>query len=124
MEVREKKTKSGNKWKLVNEYWETYSAWGHKTTLIRNGYDYDAHKVRYYNRTWECYTYQTCMSGAVEEVYNTELNRYIYCYKLEHDIDRFKKGEKQKVIDEFNETEIAKDLKELKECIKDRSKFD
>ena len=123
MEVLTKTCKSGNVYKFVNEYWETSYAWGHKTTIIRNGYDYDAHKVRYYNRTWECYTYQSCMSGAVEEIRDLDMNRYIMNYKYEHNYERFKKGEKQKVIDMWKQTDFAKDCVELKEAIRDR-KFD
>lgn len=123
MEIRTKKTKSGNTYKFVNESWSNSNGWGHKTTIIRNSYDYEPHKVRYYNRTWESYTFQTCMSGAVETIREDELKRFIESYKFTNEIDRFKKGEKEKVLALFEETEIAKDLKELKEAISNR-KFD
>ena len=120
MEVRIKKTQSGNTYKFVNEVWETSNAWGHKTTIIKNLYDYDSHKIRYYNRTWECYTFQSCMYGALEELKEKELNRFIDNYKYEHNIDRFKKGQKEEVINLFNETEIGKDIQELHDAIRDR----
>lgn len=123
MEIRNLKTTSGNTWQLVNEYWENSRAWGHKTNVIRNGYDYGTHKVRYYNRTWECYTYQTCMFGAIEEIRENELQRFIDNYKNNNDIVRFRKGERATVEKMFEETEIAKDLAELKQAIRDR-KFD
>lgn len=119
MEIREKKIKN-NKYEFVNEYWETYYAWGHKTTILKNGVQQVEHKVRYYNRTWEYYTYQTCMYGALEELKNRELNYYIESYKRAHNIDRFKKGEKQQVLDAFEKTEIGKDLKKLYKAIRDR----
>ena len=81
MEIKAKKTRSGNKWQLVNESWSNSNGWGHKTTVIRNGYDFEPHKVRYYNRTWEMYTYQTCMSGAVETIYENELSRFVENFK-------------------------------------------
>ena len=120
MEIRRKNI-NGNNWELVNEYWETSYSWGHKTTIIRNGYDYGAHKVRCYNRTWECYTYQTCMSGAVEEIKEEELQRFIDNYKYKNNVDRFKRGQKEKVIEEFNNTELGKELQELKNCVKEGS---
>ena len=120
MEIRTKKTKSGNTYKFVNESWSNSNGWGHKTTIIRNSYDYEPHKVRYYNRTWESYTFQTCMSGAVNELREKELQRFIDNYKYSNNIDRFKKGQKQEVEKLFEETEIAQDLKELKEAIRDR----
>ena len=117
MEVKMKKCKSGNTYKFVNEYWETSRAWGHKTTIIRNMYDYEPHKVRYYNRTWESYTYQTCMSGARAEILHNEVEKFISNYKFEHNIDKFKKGERLKVIKMFKETELGKDLEELRLAI-------
>ena len=123
MEIRTKKCKSGNIYQLVNEGYSNSNGWGHITTIIRNGYDYDPHKVRYYNRTWESYPFQTCMSGAVETIYDRELDCYITNYKFSNNIDRFKKGEKDKVIEMFDKTEMGQDLQELKEAIRDR-KFD
>ena len=120
MEIRRKNI-NGNNWELVNEYWETSYSWGHKTTIIRNGYCYGGHKVRYYNRTWEMYTYQTCMSGAIEELKEEELQLYINRYKEKNNISRFKRGQKEKVIEEFNNTELGKELQELKNCVKERN---
>lgn len=117
MEIRTKVTKSGNVWQLVNESWSTSRAWGHRTEIIKNGYDYGEHKCRYINRTWERYAFESCMSGAVYELRERELNRFIENYKYTHDIDRFKKGEKEKVIELFKEETIAKDLDEIKEAI-------
>ena len=122
MEIRRKMI-NGNRWELVNEYWENYNGWGHKTTIIRNGYDYESHKVRYYNRTWECYCFQSCMYGAVNEIRKMELSRFIENYKEKNNIVRFKKGEKEKVIEEFENDGIGLELKILDDCIRDR-KFD
>lgn len=120
MEIR-RKTINGNRWELVNEYWETSNSWGHKTTIIRNGYDYEPHKIRYYNRTWEAYTFQSCMSGAVSEIKEEELNRYIENYKSKNNVTRFKRGEKEKVIFDFEGTEIGKELNILSKTIRERS---
>lgn len=116
MEIRRKNI-NGNNWQLVNEYWETSYAWGHKTTILRNNYDYGSHKVRYYNRTWERYTYETCMNGAINEIKELELSNYIRRFKEKNGISRFKKGQKEKVIEEFNNTEIGKELQALKDAI-------
>lgn len=123
MEIKIVKAKSGNVWKFVNESWSNSRAWGHKTTVFFNNYDYEPHKVTYLNRTWECYTYQTCMRGAINVIEEQELNRYIEDYKYNNNIYRFKKGEKENVIKEFKGTTLGQDLEYLKECIRDR-KFD
>ena len=116
MEIRTLKI-GKNIWQLVNESWSTSRSWGHKTNVLKNGYEYVEHKCRYINRTWERYTYQSCMFGAVEEIKERELNRFIDNYKYENNVDRFKKGEKEQVIKMFEKTEIAKDLKKLDRAI-------
>lgn len=104
-------------WQLVNESWSTSRAWGHKTNLLKNGYEMAENKCRYYNRTWESYTYQTCMFGAIRTLRDEEENRFIENYKYENNIDRFKKGQKDLVIKEFNKTKIAKDLDKLYKAV-------
>lgn len=119
MEIR-KKVINGNVWQLVNESWSNSYAWGHRTNVIRNGYDYGEHKVRYYNRTWEMYTFQTCMSSAINTIYENEQKWFIDNWKRRNNIDKFKKGQKQEVIKLFEQEEIAQELKILKEAIKNR----
>lgn len=119
MEIK-KKIINGNVWQLVNESWSTSNAWGHRTHVIRNGYDYGEHKVRYYNRTWEMYAFQSCMSGAVNEIYEQEKERFINNYKYTNNIDRFKKGQKDEVIKLFEQEEIAQELNQLKQAISER----
>ena len=120
MEIRKKKI-LGNKWEIVNETWETYYSWGHKTTLIRNGYCYSPYKVRYYNRTWERYTYESCMNGAVNTLIDEEKQLFIERFKQNNGITRFKKGQKEEVIKEFEKTSIYKELKKLKKVIENRT---
>lgn len=120
MEIKEKKLQSGTTWRFVNEYENSRNGFNHKTTAFRGAYEYGTYKVHYINRTWEMYTYQSSMSNAVSTIYEEELNYYINNYKENNNIDRFKKGQKDQVIAEFNETELGKELLELKDCIRDR----
>ena len=119
MEIRVKKI-NDNVYNFVNEYWENTRAWGHKTTLLKNGVELESNTCRYYNRTWESYTYETCMSCVVEKLEYNEICRYVENYKREHGISRFGKGKRQKVIDEFYETDFGKEIKILKETIRNR----
>ena len=122
MEIRTKKI-GNTKYSFVNESWSNSRAWGHRTVLIRNGLELEDEKIRYYNRTWEYYAFQTCMYKALETYKDRLLYRYIQDYKESNGIDRFKKGEKQKVIESFNESEDGKDIQILHDSIRDR-KFD
>ena len=38
-------------WQLVNESWSNSNGWGHKTNVIRNGFDFGETKTKYLNRT-------------------------------------------------------------------------
>lgn len=119
MEIRKIICKSGKEYNIVNEYWETSYAWGHKSTLLAP-YEVATNKVRYYNRTWEYYTYQSCMLGLIDRKIEKDQNLYITRYKEKNDILRFKKGQKDEVLKEWEDTEYAKDLMEIRTRIKNR----
>lgn len=107
-----------NEYVFVNEYWSTSRAWGHKTRLFKNGSEIAENKVRYYNRTWERYTYQSCMLGAIDNVVNDIIDYTLENYKYEHNITRWKKGEKEKVIADFEEQNpYYKQLAKLREKV-------
>ena len=117
-----KKFEIGNVvYEFVNEYWETRYSWGHETTLFRNDVQISHNKVRYYNRTWECYRYQTCMLGAIGNELQWVLEKRLEDYKNEQGIKRFRKGEKETVIEKVkNENEYYKELIELRDKVRGR----
>lgn len=121
MEIRRIKCKSGNEYNIVNEYWETSLAWGHKSTLVASYGEIVSNKVRYYNRTWECYTYQTCMRGLVEKVLDDEQKRYITDFKEKNGISRLTSQKKDIILAEFNKQSFIQDLMEIKERISTRN---
>lgn len=121
MEINKIKCKSGNEYNIVNEYWETSRAWGHKSTLIAPWGEVESKKVRYYNRTWERYTYESCMSGLINTILENNLKSYITEYKEKNDITRLLADKKAEVIKEWEQKEYIKDLKEIKERIENRN---
>jgi hypothetical protein len=47
---------------------ETYSnsqAWGHEVKAFYNGYEIEINRVRYHNRTWEAFQYQSALQGLL-----------------------------------------------------------
>lgn len=53
---------------FVCEYYETSSSWGHKGRVLYNNHDTGVtYKIRYYNRTWECYTYQSLLKQLIRQ---------------------------------------------------------
>lgn len=59
----------GVKFTLVCESWRTRTSWGHKVTLYKNdSVTVGRVKVRYYNRTWESYLYQSAIKAVIFDV--------------------------------------------------------
>ena len=57
---------NGVKFTLVCETWQTKTSWGHEVTLYKNNVLKVGHvKVRYYNRTWEKYIYQSAIKSVI-----------------------------------------------------------
>ena len=57
---------NGVKFTFVCESWNTRNSWGHEVTLYRNDYaKIGLAKIRYYNRTWESYQYQTAIKSVI-----------------------------------------------------------
>ena len=121
MEIRRIVCKSGRVYNIVNEYWENSNSWGHKSTLIAPWGEVESHKVRYYNRTWESYTYQTCMGGLLDTILENNQKSYITEYKEKNDISRLLADKKAEVIKEWEQKEYIKDLMEIEERIKNRN---
>ena len=123
MEIKKIICKSGREYNIVNETWETSRAWGHKSTLIATWGEVESRKVKYLNRTWESYKYQTCMSGLIDTILENNLKSYITQYKEKNDITRLTSLQKDMIKAEWQEKEYTQDLMEIKERINDR-KFD
>ena len=123
MEIKKIICKNGREYNIVNEYWGTSRAWGHKSTLIAPWGEVESHKVRYYNRTWESYTYQTCMGGLIDTILEDNLKSYITQYKEKNDITRLTSLQKDMIKAEWQEKEYIQELMEIKERINDR-RFD
>lgn len=121
MEIKRIICKSGREYNIVNETWETSRAWGHKSTLVATWGEVESHKVRYYSRTWESYTYQSCMSGLIETILENNLKSYITQYKEKNDIARLSADKKAEVLKEWQEKEYIQDLMEIKERIGNRN---
>lgn len=105
-------------------YWETSNAWGHECYLLRDGVgEVGKARYRYYNRTWECYTYQSVMFGAIEDYKKQELARYLNSRKIElglkgwaesGEFDKpWPRGMKKAEIEKFKESEAGKMAEEL-----------
>ena len=59
----------GVKFTLVCETWNTRNSWGHEVILYKgNTFEVGRAKMRYYNRTWESYQYQSVIKSVIFDV--------------------------------------------------------
>ena len=47
--------------------YSTRSTWGHKARVLKNGLEIAKSKIRYHNRTWERFTYESILYDALEK---------------------------------------------------------
>ena len=121
MEIKRIICKSGREYNIVNEYWETSRAWGHKSTLVAQWGEIESRKVRYYNRTWESYKYQTCMSGLLDSILENDFKNYITREKENNGIARLTKEKKAELEQKWSDNSYIQDLMEIKERISNRN---
>lgn len=123
MEIKKIICKNGREYNIVNEYWETSRAWGHKSTLIAPWGEVESRKVKYINRTWERYTYESCMSGLIDTILEDNLKSYITQYKEKNGITRLTSLQKDMIKAEWQQKEYTQELMEIKDRINCR-RFD
>lgn len=84
---------NGDEFVFICEEYSNSREWGHKVELQRKGFSggyitLERAKIRYYNRTWECYRFQTAMLKAVRQ-YIDGLEKILETdYREEHNITR------------------------------------
>lgn len=96
-----KTTSNGTKFEFVCESWSTSRAWGHRVKMYVDDCYYPSAdvKIRYYNRTWEAYQYQSCMHAAVGKARSEHETIIITDYKEDHNIKRLTKERRAQVLE-------------------------
>ena len=56
---------NGIEFTFACESWNDRTSWGHKVTLYKNNAIISTAKIRYYNRTWERYQYQSVIKSVI-----------------------------------------------------------
>lgn len=57
-----------DKLEITAEIWSNSRSWGHEVKAIWNGNEVSKNRVRYYNRTWERYTFETAWLGLLDKL--------------------------------------------------------
>lgn len=105
-------------YKIVAESWETSRSWGHNATLFKDDYELTHSRIRYLNRTWECYQYQSVILDAIYEAIKRRQSRLVYDYKLQANVIRMTKRRKENLYKDDSELQ---ELEELYNHFKERN---
>ena len=108
-------TANGNEYEFINDSRNTRSGFAHDTTLFKNGRSFGRATAIYYNRTWECYRYQTVMKKCIGAIINEKEEDYISVYKANNGIKRLTAEKRAEADRNFYE---CIDIKELQEVYK------
>ena len=97
--------------KIVAYTYETRSSWGHKAELIHNNnYTLNEYKIRYYNRTWECYQYQSVIKSVLNDYIDYLIKDYINDYKTQNSITRLKSQQREELTRQAKLTPLVEKL--------------
>ena len=102
MSIIKSKKIMGKVFSIYAESWENYRSWGHKAILKVNEYYTWESKIRYYNRTWESYQFESVIHAVIYD--------YIE-YVKENIKERFKAEKGIKRITEKYKKELEKLIK-------------
>ena len=108
---------NGKEFQFVNESRSTRSGFAHDTTLFFNGCERVKHTCHYLNRTWEYYTYQTSMIGAVNELIHSRENSLTYDFKNHNGYKKLTPNRKEELNKIIENDLWLKELKAVKECL-------
>ena len=103
---------NGKEYMFVNSYRNTRSGFAHDTTLFINGVEEVENTCHYLNRTWECYTYQTVMMGAVRELINDRRNYLERKYKEDNGFSKLTDKRRSALEDIFTADNILNEYEE------------
>ena len=90
---------NGVNYSVLGESWETRNSWGHTAYLLRNGDEISRARVRYYNRTWESYRYQSAGLQAVDVARDAAVARALEDYRERTGKKRLSADEKKQILE-------------------------
>lgn len=96
-----KKVINNNEYMFVNSWRGNRSGFVHETQLYKNDNLIAENKAQYYNRTWECYEYQSVMRGAVHALIAEAKEAHKNAYKQAHNIKRLTETKRAEMQADF-----------------------
>lgn len=110
-----KKVINNNEYIFVNSSRGNRSGFVHETKLYKNGILWGEYKIQYYNRTWECYQFQSVMRGVINNIIGEEFDTFKEKYKRIHNIKRLTKAKNDAMMQDYtqNKPEYIAEFEEL-----------
>lgn len=96
-----KKEINNNEYMFINSWRGNRSGFVHETELHRNGMVLGVAKIQYYNRTWECYQYQSVMKKLVGELMESCEDAFQTAWKDAHNIKRLTQAKRDEMWEEM-----------------------
>lgn len=85
--------------KIVGDSYSNSRSWGHTAVVFKEDYELSKSRIRYYNRTWERYTYQSVILDALYEAIKWRENRIIADYKNKSGAIRITKRKREELVE-------------------------
>ena len=110
-----KKAINNNEYMFINHSRGNRSGFVHETELYQNDRLISEYKIQYYNRTWECYQYQSVMRGAINILIGEIKESYKNAWKDAHGVKRLTEARRKAMQEDFekNPPENYAELEEL-----------
>ena len=96
--------------KIVGDTFSNSQSWGHTAVVFKDNYELSKSKIRYYNRTWERYTYQSVILDALYDAIKSRQSRLIADYKDKTGVTRMSKRKKEEIVECDNEIIELRDV--------------
>lgn len=98
-----KRTINGIEYTFINTSRGNRSGFVHETELYGGTAFLGRAKCQYYNRTWECYTYQSVMKNLVSGLMGEERETFERRWKEAHDVKRLTATKRAEMEQDFAE---------------------
>ena len=105
----------GREYSLVARSWSNSRAWGHECALFAGGYEEEHYRIRYYNRTWECYCSQSVIKGCLGKYVEGMEKRAEDIFRDKFNVKRFTKKVRESFSEWFKGLDMYPIYKGLKE---------
>ena len=110
------------KWEIKSSVWRKSRSWGHESRLFYDGLEENYARIKYQNRTWESFEFESCMLDVVTDWIENYRKKFEKSFKHTNNIKRLNPEKRVEMMVEFSQTKLTKntclhDAHELLEAI-------